>query len=566
MNLRLTLLFFILLAGVVSAQLPATDSTQLPAIDSTTTLTVQGRVVQEPGGQPIRKVDIQLQPRDRQTGSYSANTDAEGKFQIDDVKPGKYRVILDHSGFVQPRGRNGATLNLTSPADSHGIVLHMQVGATIYGKIVDSDGDPMPNVGVQATGMGPVSALPAQSEGYGRTNDLGEYRIANLRAGKYLVSSSPFGHPLAKSSEAPKSSPPTHLNYVRTYYPGTLEKSQAVPVEVHPGDELPLTFTPLTSATFFIRGTVAKPAGAHLVQVLLRSQDGGGVNDNHEATGAEGSFNFQDLLPGSYRAYLFVLDVAATMAAVQAGGPPQVQVTRLAPPLVVTNSNLDGVHLVPESAGRVHGRFRMDKERKMDWTQLSATLTPLDSSELASDPLPAGLAISRVRSDGSFDLPNVAAGEYRLAITSSSNTLQDYYTKSVNLDGKDVADSGFTVSGGTYSLDVVVSAEGATLEGTVVDEKGKPVSDATVVAAPDGERRKRLDVWGQDTTDAQGHFRLRGLISGDYTVLAWEDPEGNVRDPEFVTSLQDRGAKVQLEDGARKNISVKVIPALEETP
>jgi hypothetical protein len=122
------------------------------------------------------------------------------------------------------------------------------------------------------------------------------------------------------------------------------------------------------------------------------------------------------------------------------------------------------------------------------------------------------------------------------------------------------------VSGGTYSLDVVVSAEGATIEGTVVDEKGKPVSDATVVAAPDGERRKRLDVWGQDTTDAQGHFRLRGLISGDYTVLAWEDPEGNVRDPEFVRSFQDRGAKVQLEDGARKNISVTVIPALEETP
>jgi protocatechuate 3,4-dioxygenase beta subunit len=527
---------------------------------------VQGRVVQEPGGQPIRKVDIQLQPRDRQTGSYSGNTDAEGKFQIDDVKPGKYRVILDHSGFVQPRGRNGATLNLTSSADSHGLVLHMQVGATIYGKIVDSDGDPMPNVGVQASGIGPVSALAAQSEGYGRTNDLGEYRIANLRAGKYLVSSSPFGPPLLKSSDAPKSSPPTHLNYVRTYYPGTLEKSQAVPVEVHPGDELPLTFTPLTSATFFIRGTVAKPAGAHLAQVLLRSQDGGGVSDNHDATVAEGSFNFQDLLPGSYRAYLLVVDAAAAMAAAQAGVPPQVQVIRLAPPLVVTNSNLDGVHLVPESAGRVHGRFRMDKERKMDWTQLSAMLTPQDSSELASDPLPGGLSISRVRSDGSFDLPNVAAGEYRLAITSSSNTLQDYFTKSVNLDGKDVADSGFTVSGGTYSLDVVVSAEGATIEGTVVDEKGKPVSDATVVAAPDGERRKRLDVWGQDTTDAQGHFRLRGLISGDYTVLAWEDPEGNVRDPEFVRSFQDRGAKVQLEDGARKNISVTVIPALEETP
>jgi Carboxypeptidase regulatory-like domain len=109
-----------------------------------------------------------------------------------------------------------------------------------------------------------------------------------------------------------------------------------------------------------------------------------------------------------------------------------------------------------------------------------------------------------------------------------------------------------------------VSAEGATIEGTVVDAKGKPVADATVVAAPNGDRRNRLDVWGQDTSDAQGHFRLRGLISGDYTVLAWEDPEGNVRDAELVTSYQDRGEKVQLEDGAKKTISVKAIAANDD--
>lgn len=47
-------------------------------------------------------------------------------------------------------------------------------------------------------------------------------------------------------------------------------------------------------------------------------------------------------------------------------------------------------------------------------------------------------------------------------------------------------------------------------------------------------------------------------------MLAWEDPEGNVRDAELVTSYQDRGEKVQLEDGAKKTISVNAIAANDD--
>ena len=78
-------------------------------------------------------------------------------------------------------------------------------------------------------------------------------------------------------------------------------------------------------------------------------------------------------------------------------------------------------------------------------------------------------------------------------------------------------------------------------------------------------RRKRFDLFGQDTSDAKGHFRLRGLIGGDYTVLAWEDPDDNVRDPEFLNAYDNRGEKVQLDDGARKTVSVKVIAADESS-
>jgi hypothetical protein len=255
------------------------------------------------------------------------------------------------------------------------------------------------------------------------------------------------------------------------------------------------------------------------------------------------------------------------LADVQQNQTPQVQFMRLGQPLEITNANLDGLRLSAEAAGHVRGRIRMDQGSKIDWTQLSTILTPEDATETFSQGgFPAGISSARVQSDGTFDVPNVPAGEYRLAITSNANNLQDYFTKAVNLEGKDVADSGFTVTGGSYALDVVISAEGANVDGTVVDAKGKPVADATVIAAPNGERRKRFDMFGQDTSDTQGHFKLRGLIPGEYTVLAWEEAEGNVRDPEFLSTYQDRGEKVKLDEGSRKTVSVKIIPASDDAP
>jgi protocatechuate 3,4-dioxygenase beta subunit len=568
MNSRLILALLVLLPGLCVSQTIPPTSPSGPS-DPPTLLIARGRVVQDPGGQPLRKVDVRFTSRnDQKNEQYTASTDAEGKFQIEDLKPGRYSISLEHPGFVQldVRGSFGAKVTLQSAEDAKNLVLRMQAAAVIAGKVVDDDGDPIPNVSVQASAAGLYRPGLSGTQGFSNTNDLGEFRIAGLRPGKYLLLATASGRPpVTKRRKDEKDHSKGELNYVPTYYPGTIDKSQAGAIELRPGDESPVSFSPLASPTFFIRGTVAKPAGSPFAQMMLRAQDGRTVQAGG-GPAADGSFEFRDLLPGSYTAYLMVFD-PSVLAEVQQNRTPQMQMMRLGQPIEITNANIDGLRLVPETAGRVRGRFRMDKGEKIDWTQLSVVLTPDDASlPFAAGTIPGGLSIAQAKADGSFDLPNVAAREYRLAITSNSNTLQDYFTKAVNLDGKDVADSGFAVSGGVYSLDVVISAGGGILEGTVVDAKGKPVPDATVLAAPNGERRKRFDVFGQDTSDPQGHFRLRGLIAGEYTVLAWEDLEENVRDPEVLKTYQERGEKVQIEEGTRTSVSVKVIPFSDETP
>jgi len=159
--------------------------------------TVTGHVLQDPSGQLLRKVDVQLNPRNGQSSdAYSATTDAEGKFQIENVLPGRYGVTLDRLGFVQPghHSRLGSPLELKSKDDANDIVLHMQAAAVITGKIVDSDGDPIRGVSVQATRAGSRNPRDAHDTAYDNTNDLGEYRLAGLRPGPYLITATATGN------------------------------------------------------------------------------------------------------------------------------------------------------------------------------------------------------------------------------------------------------------------------------------------------------------------------------------------------------------------------------------
>lgn len=209
----------------------------------------------------------------------------------------------------------------------------------------------------------------------------------------------------------------------------------------------------------------------------------------------------------------------------------------------------------------------MDTGQSFDWTQLGIVLMPVGENDFgfAVAGTSGGLAMSGVNKDGSFELKNVTGGSYQLLVTAKSNNLRDYITKSVHLDGRDVTDSGFTVNART-PLDVVVSANGATIEGTVVDSKGKPVAHATVVDVPSAEHRNRQDLYQRDTTDDLGHFSLRGLNPGKYTVLAFDELEADVRQPEFLKSYEGRGEQVQLDEGARTSIVVKLIATDTDGP
>ena len=116
------LLSFLLLTAVARAE---------PAASRPANCTVQGQVVQQASGLPIRKVDIRLysigEYQESEDIKYTAVTDAEGRFKFEGVKPDRYRLFFQRAGFIDVEKRrhgSGMLLSLEPGQDLTNLLFH----------------------------------------------------------------------------------------------------------------------------------------------------------------------------------------------------------------------------------------------------------------------------------------------------------------------------------------------------------------------------------------------------------------------------------------------------------
>src|SRR5262245_61309717 len=135
---------------------------------------VTGRVVADATGDPIPNVRVALTVA--APGS-PVLTDRDGRFTLP-APAGRQSVVASKSGYARSEPIPATT--------AHAIEIRLQRGATTSGRVVDRFGEAVAAVRVAAQTPAAGAENPT-TVATAETDDHGEYRIAGLPAGKYLV-------------------------------------------------------------------------------------------------------------------------------------------------------------------------------------------------------------------------------------------------------------------------------------------------------------------------------------------------------------------------------------------
>ena len=534
------LLLALLLPLGMSAQAPSDD---LAAIS--------GAVVNAITGEPVRRATVMLRRVDIATGTAAATaTDADGNFVLGAPGPGTYRLTAEHPGFLAAQfgargpARTGTSLVLERGQKVTGLRVNLYPHAVISGRVVDEDGEPVPNIDVQVSRLQYMQGRKQLARSSSRmTDDLGEYRIFGLAPGQYYVSA--LYRPNANSPASPEG------QYVTTYYPRTPDPAAAAPVEVTAGSQVGhIDLTLVRVHTVSVKGRVtsqisADSAGSHNLQVILSARNAlgaGGESGRGAPPLPDGSFEFAHVVPGSYNL------VAVASAAANAYS------ARI--PLQVGSANIEGLVIVIPPPITVTGHVRVEGGDSGSLSRIRVSTQPFDGANTVFGPMPESL----VKPDGAFQFTDLSAERYRLVI---SGLPEGFYVKSVRAAEVDVQLSGLDLSAGApVPVAIVLSPNAGQLSGSVVNaDTAKPAAAVSVVLVPQEKERRDHEMFYRTTvSDSGGNFVFRSVIPGEYKVFSWDEiPYGIWMDPEFMGKQAAPGESVTIAEGSRNSIHINVI-------
>jgi hypothetical protein len=484
-----------------------------------------------------------------------ATTSADGKFVIQ-VAPGAYRLTARAAGYVP---QTGTVLRLNPLESLKDQILALTAEGILTGRVATTDGQPLVRIEVVASKRTFTAAgRSLESRGRTQTNDRGEYRIAGLSAGGYIVSASGL-NPLATAYEVRNAernntavpAAPSPGAFGPIYYPGADQSSRASAVEIQPGVEARnIDFVLPKRGVYTIRGRVI---GAPTIQVQgqLRSTANISIRPaNAEFSSGsgsaplnpEGTFELAGVAPGFHWVISQVpASLTAEQRALVATPGADLSQAQLPRPLRgialvhVIDGDVENVELTMVRDLEVSGQLSVDGER-FDFSGRSGDF----KLELRpTDPVGNGPPnnFSSLDAGGELAYKRLLPTEYRLVISALP---APYYVKEARYGNIDVLAEPIRLTKPSPDRLNIVLARGAEVRGTVTDA----AAGQKVVLIPDG-KPQRHDLYKTGVTNAAGGFALAGVAPGSYRAFAWQAlEEFQYFDEAFVARFQDRGTSV----------------------
>jgi protocatechuate 3,4-dioxygenase beta subunit len=562
-SLPLALFCFLLTSLPASAQQPGASGNS-PTQDAQFA-SVAGQVLRADTGEPLKKARILLtSERDNSIDPYIAITDAEGRFLINGIRPGRYSMRVERDGFISTSevddnsGNASSIVSLKAGQQLAGLMFHLQKCAVISGRVFDEDGDPAREVTVEAlirvAHRGKINTGEAWRV---TTNDLGEYRLFYLWPGQYFLRASmeQRGGTIIGRVTVDDSILRSVGGYIPTYYPSSGDISRASSVEAKAGEEISgVNITLLRQQSYKVKGQVFNAAVEHPVSsaqvgIIPKGVDSYGPEDTREA-GADqktGEFELDDVRPGTY-----------TLVATYRDGESEFLGTT---EIEVVNQNVTSARIFITRGAELYGRVLKEGKIASAPVHVNVSLTPRDNDAFA------GRLDAETKPDGTFSILGIRDGVYDIfAYSFACNVC---YLKSATVNGADLVDTGLTVSSGSAPspIQLVLSSRSATVNGTVNNDDGSPVPGATIVLVSDLPRHdENRDLYRSATTDQSGYFVIPGIAPGKYHGFAWKNVDSNdYEDPDFRQPFLPKAQAFSVSEDEKKTLQLTLLPSSADT-
>ncbi len=504
------------LAAALSFAQDPVGSIEGVVIDSHTRAPVKKAAVFVNLGMPVSRQPMRVPNEHRIT------TDASGAFVARGLTPGRYSVFVQHLRYPARGGMFRKLVDVAAGQDPARVTLELEPPATISGRVLDEDGDPLSGCSAHLLTAKTAKPVPWVRGGE-ESNELGEYRVWGVPPGKYLVHVLCHRRPFEPWPLSPEPPVPS-LAYAPQWYPMAGDARSAQAVEVAAGQEKTgIDFRPVQQRVYSVKGRVktlpdeALSTNMLVLQLLPRNiheRPFGGGRSGRVVPG-KGTFQINSVSPGAY----------TLVAGRSAGGVSRFGLNQ---PVDVVDRSVE-LELELQAPRDLNGMITVDGGEKLDFRQLQLNL----QSAFQAGPAPE----NRIEDDGSFTLKNVLPGRWRVQVWGAV-----LFVKSVTFGGQELpGDTLDTSSGVAGELRILLSTKTATIKGI-----GRPLQQVRV-----------LEVSGPETshgaaTDGTGQFTIPGLRPGKYRVSASAD-DG------FDDSDED-GQEVTLREGETVTVELKAKP------
>lgn len=504
-----------------------------------------------------------------------AVTDSQGSFEFTGLPAGSYRIMASGNqyapqylgmsyGAKKPSGPgsfdSGQPIQIADGQTFNKAVIALSRGGVITGRVTDENGEPLTRVQVYSVFFPPGSSRGMRMGGGSQTDDLGQFRIYGLQPGEHAVVAEASRYTFVPPN-APPETEEEKIGFVTTYYPGTADEGAAQRVRTRVATETQgIEIRLVQDRLYHVSGTVVDLQGQPLArvngQVMRRTTGTTGMMMGSSSFGfntdEKGQFQMRNVPSGNYR-----LIIRQTRPYTPGPGPQTDPGEMAAMPLTIAGADLDNLMVVTTPGVTISGQVVFEQgppTTTADTVRIMATIGNPDEMSGVPSPQPAVM-----RPDLTFTMKGLL-GDHMLRASGPNQ-----YLKSVTVGGEDITDTPREFKAGDR-VTITLTSRASAVEGNVADAAGAASPDAGILLFSDDKASWRFNSarLRRSTVDANGHFRIPGLMPGRYFIAALPRERLSMPmngDPAFFEELSKVATSLTIGEDEERKVDLKIVAA-----